>query len=1082
MQRFLLATAAALLGSLVHAQDFRSTPLEIAASGPTLLAEPLRLANGDIGLMELNPRNSDRRRLRFDDNGHWRGDLSFAGPGRRLALANGEFIAVVGGGNCDVLGLDRNLQMKWRHSQLFPYASEQGLAGDCGDFATDANGRIWYRSVGTKIGSLLSDGSIGPSLDVRGLRAAPAEMKATTMTVRPGRPGAVFAVMDTQSAGHTAIIAFDADMHQQWQFEPQLLVDESINIAVLNASANGDVTAIGLSRIGAADNYQLYLTRVSADGVLQLTRRYGETRIYRILKSQQFANGSTGVLFSNIDMTQGLISLATNGLIEHAHSAVLPMNLQIEPVFHELGNGTRWLIGNRKSSPDDPTDGIYNIGMGFAWALDSGEVRELGIGAHTGSIAYADDTPLVFGSSLHGEAMRFDGTGNGDRVTFNAPTALREDGYPEAFLRLPDGDQLVFWRRQQSPSDLARVGADGQTRWRRSLAGPFQEMQTTGAPPQIMQFAGQTACVVTYLPGVECLDIDSGATRFTHVARVYAYTAASDHIEMLVNEDDGHLHHQRLTLSNALAMDRDLGVSYPRLVAPGYALAAPADGSSVLIESQVDAIGPQFHALANDSPLLTGRIVRRMRDGELLVIEDASANEGPVIRVSRRPITGAPRWTRDLAGYRYADNGGIVRVDEQSLHVDAYDDMDGHHDLHTLDAVSGASIAAPIDVPPGGATFTYRIDAATRSIGIVSARDGAVTWRTVFADGREAVPRSWRCPGDCTVLNEAMPDSDGEVLVRVVGWHDDRSLHLLSLAQSPRLRQAPVPDDGSIAGVFTATNETNRGYVIDWLPSSRTLFVARFAGDTSTATVRQLLDWETLQGTVAAGTGTIVLNRYHSANGRFSSADDAPTTAFGTATFRFDGCDRAELVLSEGEGANITSRTVHLQRSGPRLKTCNLLDGSSIAAQAERPARGRFDARQSGAWVASGANDQGLLAAVLPANVDSNGVFFAPWFTYWPNAGDNTGTANRHWLTLQGTLTPASDGNITLIIYRATAGSYGPIRPSNTYRVGTATWTLTDCEHATLDYQFDPDESAQPYAGRSGVQNYARPGACSGGP
>ena len=1064
MRRWMIAAALLLFSTVLHSEDFVGRELpHLNASAPGLQAA-LPVSPGELVLVDGNSRGI--RFLRFSDSGQLLA-ASALRPARNRFVAGSDGVLISSGnpGGCDVMGFSANGSLLWRFSGEPSWST-------CTEFASDGENRLWFIDENNLVSSLVADAGAGTPVD---LYAGDPQATLSIAATYPAHPGAI--ALNT-SRREFASISADGTIDWRYLMPAVALAPYYDDVAITNETGQSRTMgyAYGGIPVNPLDPQSLLGVHVAAHGAavtpewqLDLPLDADSGLHYQHL----FADGTTAIILDD-HTTWRIILINATGAVVGDRNIGQPRS-NIYGCSFVATQEQHWALCNASAET-------------LAVPLESGSSFKLADAAFSEVIARADGTALLFfpgGAPFN--ARVFDGSQVTTQLPFIAPAvSLPGQSVINSRLSLAGGDDLLLWS-QADGAYLTRIGSDGGIRWSQRVATDAVAGLIRRSDSQLILAASHVCTVLTGVPGggasgrtAACFDPANGVRtllRNLPGSRTEALFAAgrTDGLALLFRDGAQHAQHWLLDVANVLQFSRDLGESEPLWLDDDVALARNITNQVNLVRSDIGVSGTTTASLPTTSPLAIEPVVARIGNDGWLTSDWRQELLATTVHVRRYDGNFSTRWTRSIAGQLDidSDQGGLFAARDGMVQLLITEG--GAVSAHVLDLDTGTTLSTPAYIGTASDTVLVVPDSESARFGIVTAERGSIVWRAYRADAQESASHAWRCPHDCEA-RLAHADATGLKVLASSHFQYD-----LTLADPYALRSAPVADDGAIAGVFTAVNETNRGYVIDWLPSSRTLFVARFAGDTSQATVRQLLDWETMQGTVNTGASEVVLTRYRSANGRFAAPDDAPTTAFGSATFRFDGCDRAELTLTGNETFPAPER-VQLTRSGPRLKACNLLAGGSIAADAERPARGGFDARQSGAWIAPGANDQGILAAVLPATADTNGVFFAPWFTYWPDAGNNSGTANRHWLTLQGTLTPASNGSIELTIFRATAGSYGPIRPSNTYRVGTATWTLTDCEHATLSYQFDADESAQPYSGRSGVQNYARPGACSGGP
>jgi hypothetical protein len=1074
---------ACLCAAPAIAIDFSARRIDLPLQGSSLLGQPLPATAGDILLLEWDFANNARR-LRFGEDGQWKGVLPHTrvpGNGNSLtALANGDYLTsgdAVFSSACDVKALHMDFSLKWRHTSMFEEGHDGPPVLPCGMFASDGTGRVWYSGTHFGIGHLHDDGSPAATLDRYDLPQPHQDSVPGVMATFADRAGAVFALHQYFESKTTMLLALEPSMLVRWQHMPVHLTDEEIRFEALHVDDDGGVTAIGSSKLPGDVTAKVYATRLNANGAALWTRRFPDLEIIDVLASKRFRDGTMGVFYRAPPVTHNrfvefrIAVIDRNGNIERALAAEWDVLFSdVPPLFVEPAPGRRALLANGGDE------------QAIVWNIDGDGLRHpLGIGRYLGAIERSDRNALVFASALPEQAMLYDGAANDRRIPFVAPTALHAVPFLDRKQRLANGDYLSVGYGDGA-NWLRRIDAGGNVIWSSRLDDGVGQLQTLRQGSAWLPVGEHSTCLLLgYYPDLECFDNANGDRRFERdLPEVRGAVSSAAGVDLVVL-DNANLQHWRVDIAGAITANHGLSTGELALIQPGFALARSNTDPAQLTASDIAWSDPITMPAPADSPLANVEFAHNFGTHQYLTLEQLRAPNGSTTVRVRRVTGSTVLWTRVLEadssfGY-YVGPHGLLHASTERVHL-LVRGRSGKKEIHFLDATDGTQTQPPVLVKDDYANHRVHVDAQSEGVVVWSTQAGTVVLRPFARDGTPLATGSWRCPSDCTLADTGVVAGTAHSLITSGDSPGDRALIALTATNAFQPRAAPRLGTGAFSGVFIATNESNRGYVIDYLPSSGTFFAARFAGDTSGSTDLRRLDWETLQGPVIADADTVTVTRYSHDGGRFANDQDAYTQELGTATFRFDGCDRAELILNDSSHSEV----VHLVRSGPRLQPCLLRDGRVLPAQTERPARGGFDARQSGAWVASGTRDQGLLLTVLPATTGDDGVLFAPWFTYWPGLYENFHSGNRHWLTLQGTLTPSTTGSVELTIYRATAGSYGPIRPSNTYRVGTATWTLTDCEHATLSYQFDADASAQPYSGRSGVQNYARPGACSGGP
>ncbi len=284
-------------------------------------------------------------------------------------------------------------------------------------------------------------------------------------------------------------------------------------------------------------------------------------------------------------------------------------------------------------------------------------------------------------------------------------------------------------------------------------------------------------------------------------------------------------------------------------------------------------------------------------------------------------------------------------------------------------------------------------------------------------------------------------------------------------------------DQPGVAGLWFSPYANGEGLAIDWLPASRTLFAAWFTFTTNGGNDPAGQRWYTLQvNGVPANATSLELPILETTGGNFDAGPAVSPEIIGRATLTFRDCSNATLRYRFDAGHNDAAEgTITLSRLTPQTQGCILANGSTQPGAGARPPAKGFDAQQSGAWYDDSAIGQGL-----QLNIQPDGVFFAPWFTYDP-AGTQNDPGRQHWLTLQGDLAQAVDGRVELQLIQTIGGAFDRVPTYNAYAIGSATLRMLGCGRAALDYRFANAPTAGPYAGRSGTLDLKRMGDCAGG-
>lgn len=575
------------------------------------------------------------------------------------------------------------------------------------------------------------------------------------------------------------------------------------------------------------------------------------------------------------------------------------------------------------------------------------------------------------------------------------------------------------------------------------------------------------------------------------------FAAENGFVDIGTISDAGDVTHTRVRSNGDLEFERHLGAGDLLWVSAGEVIARSTSRDE-LITSRAAAPGLLRQTLVNGDLRKNYHVVARLAADDL-IFGAPPADGGMILGDDPEPVylarfAGAVEiWRRDGQSGRVNEllilPGGMRQIRQILTTSDA-------ESLHVFDASSGATVWRIENLPwsveyasefsewPSGGTGLSVSDAATGGLALAYPQGGQIFIESYDFLGHRLSTRAARCGVSCDLKLLEYRLDGVEYLATRSNTTDGSELVWGRLDAPFTPRRVPLASQRGLAGVFVSAADVNRGYMIDYISSNNTLFVARFAGETAGATDRRYLDWETFQGSGVTVDGDIVLTRHRSRHGEFGRQTAVVTEPNGAAILSFDGCDHAVLTLRPAAWNPEVpeEESFYLQRLGRRQHVCEFANAPADPAQITRTARGLIDTRQSGAWLIEGANSQGILAAVEPATDNVDGVFFAPWFTYWPSDGNNPLTDNRHWLTLQAPIPTHASDAVTLGIYRSTAGSHFGVDITNTQRIGEAVWTFTSCERASVSYVFEAGDEAWPFQSKQGSFIATRPGACSGGP
>jgi hypothetical protein len=367
---------------------------------------------------------------------------------------------------------------------------------------------------------------------------------------------------------------------------------------------------------------------------------------------------------------------------------------------------------------------------------------------------------------------------------------------------------------------------------------------------------------------------------------------------------------------------------------------------------------------------------------------------------------------------------------------------------------------------------------------ILNAGGWSADWVTVVDPGTGQLLRTigQDCGGAfCGFYSSATVSSDDTLRIVTstfdpfVGTHFRVDAFAGASAQVPTVRL----DQAGLDGVWFAPYETGQGFTLDFIAGANTVFMPWFTFVIDGGNDPAQLAWYTLQGTVTPGASSADLTIGQTDPGVFNFGT-ADAHAVGTARLSFTDCNSGLLSYQFNLDTNLgTHGAIALRRLSPSTASCALADGTTAPAQIANVATNGFDPRQSGSWFDPSTSGQGIEMTIIPSGNGFAGLVFAAWFTYDP-AGRPDDPAHQHWFTLQGDMSAAVGGTVTLPIIRTIGGSFDGLPTSNSVQVGHATLGMQSCDRAQLVYQFDQSEVAHAFRGMSGTTNLVKIGGCTG--
>ncbi len=360
-------------------------------------------------------------------------------------------------------------------------------------------------------------------------------------------------------------------------------------------------------------------------------------------------------------------------------------------------------------------------------------------------------------------------------------------------------------------------------------------------------------------------------------------------------------------------------------------------------------------------------------------------------------------------------------------------------------------------------------------------REGAIELHSFdLVDGHALTTRTQACPGDACWSLGATPGSYGDTYRTLATVYDPASGRRLMQFTQPMPWSAPISaDQPGVAGTWYHAATRGQGFVLTYVPQSRTLFAPWFTyavdADHNGESAQR---WYSLQGQANPGASTVSLQILRNQGGRFAAPPQTSAEVVGSAELTFTSCDQATLTYRFTTPVeNGRSGSQPWARLGGRLLPCQRADGSVDAPTAPVADAGGFSRRQSGAWFEPASSGQGLMFEVQPAGSGQSGLLFGAWFTYDPQQpGDDP--AAQDWLVLQGGLDGAVAGRTAVPILRITGGALGADPTSNLTSIGSAQLRFDGCDRLQMDYRFDSSELAAQHSGQVGTLLLERIGGC----
>jgi hypothetical protein len=934
----------------------------------------------------------------------------------------------------------------------------------------DRTGSVWIRLDSTQLTRLAADGSA----------AAHVELDAAPFGSQPDGAGGIYVITD----GYLAHYAADASL--QWRVDSTAV--SMYRLLLIDAGGNLDVIGLG-SELLTTQSY-------TPAGVLRWTASIPAPANGYIADAAASPDGKiyVSIVGGDTNSSAQLIAIGSDGAPAWPAPFVTQSGADCLGPFaarvRAAPNGDVLYLYAAASF----CDGHTSL---FRFRPDGTQVYTFPLGTSGYGFAEAVPDTLADGSTLFtavGKYQRISAGGTALAPPATAVVAITPT--IDAQLALDDGGSYVLASDHGANHHaFARFDSDGTQLWKQSGDYFWRSAQITSN--------GERVCVggsVTTGSTLDDIGISVRCFAAADGTPAWAWSGTGAPISALRLLADGRVvalragGHLLLDASGAVVHD----IALPALAntaavdinAAGRAVVATSDTALNLVA--IDSDGSTAYATPSlDSVLSPVPFALSAReDGTAVVAYLGRSSAGTGLHALRVDAHGVKLWKTFL----HADNGDYssrpavasIAQSGQAVYVAA---IDASPSAAALDLDSGMAVWSVPFAPLHPLTAALEISSFSKLLKnpagpqLLLLNDAGNKVRLTTFDTATGAIRRDRL--------EACADSPCLTASAVLG--SDGALHLASSpitgvgAARPRIYTnthpfaTPAPigiAQAGLDGAWFPTYAAGQGFTFDYIAGASTLFMPWFTFTQSGTNDPAGLAWYTLQGGgVTPGTTYADLAIAIADPGVFNSGGVSGRRV-GAAHLSFSDCNSGTLWYqfdadtNDGGGGLIT-----LTRLTPSTDPCMLADGSTAPAQNANPPAGGFDSHQSGSWFDPATSGQGMQLTIIPAGNGTAGLVFAAWFTFDP-AGQSDDLDNQHWFTLQGDLSTAADGKVTLPIYRIIGGAFDSTPTSNYSAVGHATLTMQACDKAQLDYQFDPGAVAHAFAGLSGSLHLVRIGGC----
>jgi hypothetical protein len=986
--------------------------------------------------------------------------------GDGLALADGGAIVFSRsfGPPCRIGRVDAQSRLLWSRDE----------PDGCHRIATNADGVVW-KAAGTQLVRIGRDGSTRAQVDLSSFGS----VRAMALAV-DAAGGAVVAVRDPQDNNRfTQVASYTSDGQQRWTRNWGSPTVNEIRIL-----ANGDVIAAGIGIAGFRGPLQI--TALSPDGTQRWRSNVDGTGSASQAQLFADADGLTAVGNDPADTTSG-----TTTVVRLTHEG--SVRWQASPCSRRFDQAAGSPAGDIAIACLDPTlgirrwnkDGVESFLKTVPWTF----VTDLDFGPHDTLVATGFANPAPSGGDI--SALAFDAAGNATPAPLEG-TTQPDIGAALAQYVAPDGTTYIASRSgvtyESRGERLSKIDPQGNVLWTREISDRLDSTYSIVARADRVCATGRF--LQTPMPALQinwkilCFDATSGEILWEEGAtttrprafagmlddgRVFVVFGIDDKFQIMRIDRNG-----RMQLSSAV----DGIPVFATIEGSGRTTVVTARTSPpALAFHRYDANGTTVYSASASTTGATPTAFAVAPDGTSYLLA-ATTNAGELYAIA---ADGTTRWRKDVPfstgnffpfGNLFATRDAVYLYQNSSAPAgNATSDTSWLSRIAPADGaiVWRRSTSHPIVRETAG---TAAIDDAGDTLTVATTFENRLRVETVAtATGRTLQDRTIDCGRACVAPTGVGLGRDGFARVAATAI-DTQTGQAAVLFGVDMTTPAPIRvDQPGIAGGWWSPYANGEGFVLDYLPDSRTLFMPWFTFSHEGGNEPAGQRWYVVQGAAQANATEVELPITETTGGAFDAGPAVTPTIVGTATLSFTDCDNGTLRYRFDAGHNDgATGAITLSRLSPATQNCILADGST-QTRTVAPANG-FDARMSGSWFEPATSGQGMQLTVQPG-----GIFFAPWFTFDP-AGASDDPGKQRWFTIQGSLADARNGVATLPIVQTIGGAFDSVPTNNMYAVGSATITMLACDRAKVDYRFDDNELAAAMRNRSGSVDLVKAGGC----